>query len=144
MIARLHVKERVHEMSDLSDALVAKAQESLAGAMSELANNRYNNVANRAYYACYQAAVAALDLAGIRPPGGKEEWGHGFVQAQFVGLLINRRKMYPADLRDALSQTMRMRVRADYQRAPVNEPQALRAVARARAMVTAVEEGTRR
>lgn len=131
-------------MSDLSDALLAKAQESLAGATSELVNNRYNNAANRAYYACFQAAVAALDLAGIHPPGGKNEWGHGFVQAQFVGLLINRRKLYPADLRDALSQTLRMRERADYQRASVNQPQAVRAVARARVVVTAVEGGTRR
>src|SRR5205823_6359850 len=41
-----------------------KALESLAGAESELANGRYNNAANRAYYACFQAAIAALQRAG--------------------------------------------------------------------------------
>ncbi len=64
---------------------LAKARESLAGAESELANGRYNNCANRCYYACFQAAVAALVQHGIRPPGGQRAaWGHAFVQAQFV------------------------------------------------------------
>ena len=34
-----------------------KAAESLAGAASEFVNRRYNNCANRAYYACFQSAV---------------------------------------------------------------------------------------
>jgi len=38
---------------------LAKALESLEGAESELANRRYNNCANRCYYASFQAAVAA-------------------------------------------------------------------------------------
>lgn len=128
-------------MSELSDALLDKAEESLAGALSEFDNGRYNNVANRAYYACFQAAVAALDQAGIRPSAGKSEWGHGFVQAQFAGQLINRRKHYPSEFRDLLSQTLRLRERADYQRASVSKTQAARVVARARAFVTVVEEG---
>ena len=49
-----------------------KAVESLIGAESEFSNRRYNNTANRAYYACFQAAIAALQRAGIRPP--REEW----------------------------------------------------------------------
>ena len=39
---------------------LAKAEESLLGAASELAQGRYNNSVNRAYYACFQAAIAAL------------------------------------------------------------------------------------
>jgi len=39
---------------------LAKAEESLVGAASELAHGRYNNSVNRAYYACFQAAIAAL------------------------------------------------------------------------------------
>lgn len=74
-------------MSDFSDAMLAKAQESLAGTISEYEQNRYNNAANRAYYACFQAAISALNVAGMRPPGGKDEWSHGLVQSQFVGLL---------------------------------------------------------
>lgn len=144
MLIPSRVEEQSCGMSDLSDSLLIKARESLAGASSEDEEKRYNNVANRAYYACFQAAVAALDVAGIRPAGNSDDWGHGAVQAQFVGLLINRRKVYPGDLRDALSQTVRMRVRADYHQASVSESQAIRAIARARAMLAAVEEGTTR
>ena len=53
-------------MSDLSDAFLSKARESLEGATSELVNGRYNNAANRAYYACFQAAIAA-GARSIRP-----------------------------------------------------------------------------
>ena len=63
-------------MSDLSDAFLVRARESLLGAESEFVNGRYNNVANRAYYACFQAAIAALVLADIRPLSGKADWSH--------------------------------------------------------------------
>ena len=39
---------------------LAKAEESLRTAESEFANGRYNSCANRCYYACFQAAIAAL------------------------------------------------------------------------------------
>ncbi len=68
-------------MSDEADTYFAKAQESLAGAESEFANARYNNCANRCYYACFQGAVSALIRAGIRPRGNPPQWGHSYVQA---------------------------------------------------------------
>jgi uncharacterized protein (UPF0332 family) len=61
---------------------LAKATESLLTAESEFVNGRYNSCANRCYYACFQAAIAALLCEGIRPRG---QWSHEFVQAQFVG-----------------------------------------------------------
>src|SRR5882724_10006373 len=64
---------------------LAKATESLLTAESEFANGRYNSGANRCYYACFQAAIAALLREGIRPRG---QWSHAFVQAQLVGVLI--------------------------------------------------------
>src|SRR3954463_6566783 len=111
-------------MLDRADISLAKAQESLTGSESELANGRYNNSANRAYYACYQAAVAALYRAGVRPPRGGDEWSHSFVAAQFDGVLINRRKLYPADLRNAVAQNYLVRVRADYEDASISQTQA--------------------
>jgi uncharacterized protein (UPF0332 family) len=78
-------------MIDLEPDFLTKAEESLAGAESEFVNDRYNNSANRAYYACFQAAVHALLGVDIRPPATTEQWGHEFVQARFVGDLINRR-----------------------------------------------------
>ena len=125
-------------MSDTSDAFLAKARQSLAGAASEFINGRYDNTANRAYYASFQAAIAALDVAGIRPPGKADAWGHGFVQAQFAGVLIDRRKLYPADLRGVLSRTPEVRPQADYALAQVSQTQAARALSRARALVEAV------
>ena len=56
-------------MIDLASLFMAKALECLAGAESELANKRYNNCANRAYYACFQAAIDALTREGIQPAG---------------------------------------------------------------------------
>ncbi|HEX5501987.1 MAG TPA: HEPN domain-containing protein [Thermomicrobiales bacterium] len=125
-------------MADDSDLYLSKAMESLAGAASEFDNERYNNAANRAYYACFQAAIAALDRAGIHPSGARGEWPHTFVQAQFAGLLIGRRKLYPAALRDVLSRMQQVRNQADYERAGVSEAQADRVLSRARVFVAAV------
>src|SRR5256885_9742308 len=54
-------------MSEPSVCL-AKAEESLVGAASELAHGRYNNSVNRAYYACFQAAIAVLSQVFIHVP----------------------------------------------------------------------------
>ena len=125
-------------MSEISDAFLARARESLAGAASELINGRYNNTANRSSDACFQAAIAALDLAGIRPSDGKSEWGHAFVQGQFAGALVNRRKLFPPALRDVLAQTFALRAQGDDKLAGVSQAQASRALTRARAFVDAV------
>ena len=117
-----------------------KAEESLAGAESEFANGRYHNCANRCYYACFQAAIHALLGATIRPRG-EGNWGHEFVQAEFVGQLINRRKRYPANLCDVLARTIVLRHTADYTTDLVTETQAIRAVRRTREFVAAVQAG---
>jgi uncharacterized protein (UPF0332 family) len=130
-------------MTEAEDAFLEKAEESLSGAESEFTNRRYNNAANRCYYACFQAAVYALIQAGIQPSGRTDQWGHDFVQAQFIGQLINRRKVYPTDLRQTLLQNYRLRETADYERDRVNEVRAARAVRRAAEFVEAVKQGGR-
>lgn len=125
-------------MIDRGTDYLDKAGESLAGAESEFVNDRYNNAANRAYYAVFQAAIHALLNAGIRPQGAANHWGRDFVQARFVGLLINRRKRYPTDLRNTLEQNYRLREAADYRRDRVTDVQAARAVRRAEAFVAAI------
>jgi uncharacterized protein (UPF0332 family) len=117
-------------------AFRAKAEESLAGAESEFANRRFQNCANRSYYACYQAAISALLQSGIHPAGRR--WGHDTVQALFAGELINRRKRYPAELRDTFERLGGLRQTADYAVDAVPEIQAARAVRRARAFLSAV------
>ncbi len=94
-----------------AQAFMAKAEESLASAEDDYAKGRYNACARNAYYAVFQAAVSALTLETVRPVG---YWGHDYVGAQFSGLLINRRKLYPARLRDLLPEALRVRSEADY------------------------------
>lgn len=120
--------------------LLEKALESLTGAEDEYTKERYNNVANRSYYACFQAAISALILAGIRAPGSSDQWGHDYVQAQFVGQLINRRKIYGTELRNTLEQNYRLREVADYHpREHVTQVRAARALHRAHVFVVTVQ-----
>ncbi len=127
-------------MLDLATLYLDKAFESLAGAESEFVNGRFNNCANRCYYACFQAAITALMRAGVTPPGGLQaDWGHGFVQAEFVRALIQRRKLYAATVRDALPRTYILRETADYDHKPVSRIEVARALRRARELVAAIE-----
>ena len=127
-------------MIDPADVFLRKARESLDGAESEATDGRFNNCANRCYYACYQAAVAALMQAGVRTPGTRGQWSHEYVPAQFAGLLIQRRKLYPSSLRDALARTRAMRQIADYEDKMIPREQAERLVRRAREFVDAVAQ----
>jgi uncharacterized protein (UPF0332 family) len=123
-------------MIDPAAIFLGKAQECLAGATNEYASERYNNCANRCYYACFQAAVAALLKAGIDARGG--QWSHAFVQQAFVGQLVNRRKLYPPELRDVLLRTLELRHVADYRQEQVSSTQAGRALRRSRSLLEAV------
>lgn len=127
-------------MIDSSELFLLKARESLTGAESELRQARLNNCANRSYYACFQAAVAALIRAGIHPLNIQSGWGHAFVLSQFNGQLINRRGQFPTTLRQTLPRTFALRLRADYEAQPVGRTQVVRALDLARVFVQAVEE----
>ena len=116
---------------------LTKAIESLLTAETESINGRYNSCANRCYYACFQAAIVALLSEGIRPAG---QWNHQFVQAQFVGVLINQRKRFDAQLRRALSDNQSLRDKADYRPELVTATQASRALRRSRLFVTAIRQ----
>lgn len=132
-------------MSDAALYLL-KAQENLDCAISELERHRYNSCANRCYYACFQAAISALLRAGIRRSGSRNEWPHSFVQSQFAGQLVNRRHLFPAELRSILPELQVVRHSADYDPELVTESEARRAVRRARRFVEVVRqrEGTER
>lgn len=117
---------------------LAKAAESLAGAEREFAAGAYNNCANRAYYACFQAAIAALIRVGIGPSPRDHLWRHDAVQSQFNEQVINRRKLYPSNLRGTLETGSRLRNLADYGTISETEIQVARALRRARAFVSAI------
>jgi len=128
-------------MIEPGNIFLEKADESLAGAESEFINGRYNNAANRCYYACFQAAIHALIRAGVQTLSRDGQWGHEFVQAQFSGQLINRRKLYPSELRGMLEQNYRLRQTADYKRDRVTEVRAARAVSRTERFLEAIRQG---
>jgi uncharacterized protein (UPF0332 family) len=119
---------------------LTKAIESLTSAQRDYAAGRYNSCANRAYYACFQAAVAALLASGIRPASPRGEWSHEFVQSQFNGLLITRRKLYPVILRRVLRDTMEVREKADYTPSLVSARVASRVLQAAQDFVQAIQE----
>jgi len=125
-------------MSEAMQDYLAKAHENLAGAVSELAQARYNSCARSAYYACFHAAIAALLHAGLVPAEPPRGWGHDWVQARFVAQLIQRRKVYAASLRRTLVDLLGLRHRADYRRDRISQRDAQQAVWHAQAFVQAV------
>jgi len=65
-----------------------KAQENFKAAQISFDNECYNACANRAYFAAFQAAVAALVDKGIK----SEKNEHAWVQSEFNFQLIKRKK----------------------------------------------------
>jgi uncharacterized protein (UPF0332 family) len=118
-----------------------KARESLEGARREHQGGRYSNSANRSYYAVFQAAIHAILAERIRPPRD-DNWDHGWVQGQFVGLLVNRRHLYSPEFRNVLSDNYDVRARADYTARAITEVQASRALRRAEQFVAAIVQKT--
>ena len=55
-----HLEYTPQTMSESFQVYLAKAEESLLGAASELDGGRYNNSANRAYYACFVRRESAV------------------------------------------------------------------------------------
>ncbi len=121
---------------ELQIVLWAKALENLASAEAEYLNGRYNVCATRCYYAAFHAGIVALLDAGL--PARTGIWEHGFVQAQFVGQLINRRKVFAGEFRDTFRVLMELRHKADYGRATVSQREAGRAVRLVEALVSAI------
>jgi uncharacterized protein (UPF0332 family) len=122
-----------------TNGFMGKAEESLASAGDDLAAARYNACARNAYYAAFQAAVAALKAEGVGPRG---RWGHDFVQAEFQGRLVYRRKLYDARFRTVLSDLFARRSRADYSEDRITAQQARASVTEAAAMLREIKRRT--
>jgi uncharacterized protein (UPF0332 family) len=124
------------------DAYMTKARESLAGAASEYDQGRFNNCANRAYYAAFQAAISALLRDGLRRDDDK--WPHRYVLSEFSGRLINRRRRYPSRLGATLAELQRLRHRADYRGVTIPRADARNALRLSSEFVDAVLDGGER
>lgn len=131
-------------MATEAELYLRKAQESLSSAEADLEAGRYNSVANRAYYAAFQAAVAALITAGIQPATTKNRargnWEHRFVSSQFPGKLVWRTKAYPSELAGKLNGLFGRRIDADYQPVGVSRTEARESLLGGRSMVSAISK----
>jgi uncharacterized protein (UPF0332 family) len=114
-----------------------KARASIAGAELELEHRYYDSAVNRAYYACYQAAVAALVAEGV-PPVVERYWPHDIVHVRFPSVLIDERGRYPRSQRGTLKAIFDERLKADYEPDNVSPSTAGEAVRRARVFVDLV------
>ncbi|MBI1924956.1 HEPN domain-containing protein [Candidatus Poribacteria bacterium] len=109
-----------------------KALENLAVAEWTFENGHYNACANRAYYAMFQAALAALASVGIIPK--TEIIDHRWVQGTFARELTSRRKMFPG-MGSYLNDVRLVRDIADYRPEKVNQRRASQVLRVARTMV---------
>jgi uncharacterized protein (UPF0332 family) len=125
-------------MESDAEQFVRKASESLESAERDFRDGRYNSCANRCYYACFQAAVAALLHEGNRSSSGR--WKHAYVHSAFSGSLINRLALYPTVLRRTLTDLQVQRNRADYTTDLIPEFEAYYGLRECRAFVSAIQD----
>jgi uncharacterized protein (UPF0332 family) len=120
----------------LKQEFLNKAKENLKIARLSFDNECYNASANRAYFAAFQAAVAAFSAQGIH--SGKNE--HAWVQSEFNLRLIKRRKVYPAKLKAYLLDMQQARNKADYSEKDVGKNASRKQLSCAAEMIDAIEK----
>jgi uncharacterized protein (UPF0332 family) len=113
-----------------------KAEEFLKAAQRCLEEGWFNSAVDRAYYAMFQVARAALAAAGIDRPW----WRHGSLQAIFSTELVRRRSLYPPSFVNHLTEALELRHMADYSDSQVPRRRAMRVVGAATAFVGRVKE----
>jgi uncharacterized protein (UPF0332 family) len=116
---------------------LAKADQCLAGAAHAVAQGQYNNAANRAYYAAFHAAIAALVAGGTEPPTPRY-WAHDFVLREYCQRLASNPADYPSDSGVVLKALQDERLKADYEVELIGQTSAERAFVLARDFVNAV------
>jgi uncharacterized protein (UPF0332 family) len=118
----------------MKNEFLAKAKENISAAELLFDNELYNASANRAYYAAFHAARAALAAIGVET----EAISHPAAQSQFNAELIRRRKIYPSRLKSYLSNLQDERNTADYKRDSVSKKVASRQLKKAKDFVETI------
>ncbi len=114
-----------------------KARANLSAAQLCYDNDLFDASANRAYYAAFQAAVAALAHKGIKR---KDRLDHEWVQAQFNGRLIRRDKLFPGKIRSYLPDIQAIRNIADYRNDSVSKKETARQLAKAKEFILLISK----
>lgn len=120
----------------MKQTFTAKAKENIEAAELLFENQKYNASANRAYYAAFQSAIAALVNAGIQA----DRISHEALQAKFSSELIQRRKIYPNKFRSYLMDLQAVRNDADYELIFVSKKVAQRQLKKAKEYVEVIDK----
>lgn len=118
----------------MRDEFLTKARENLQAAEILFEHRLYNAAVNRAYYAAFQAAIAALADQGIVI----ERQSHAAIQANFATELIQRRKRYAGHFRAYLMGLQSVRDDADYKLQSVSSRVTRRQLTKAKEFVEAI------
>jgi uncharacterized protein (UPF0332 family) len=115
---------------------LTKARNSLRTAQRAYEEGDFDSYASRAYFAVFQAEIAALiKLTEFR----QEQWRHDRVQAEFNRRLIHARKLFPASLRSIHYDLVGIRYTADYSDQILSARAAEQCLRRATELLTAIE-----
>jgi uncharacterized protein (UPF0332 family) len=115
---------------------LAKAKNSLGTAQRAYEQGDFDSCASRAYFAVFQAEIAALiKLTEFR----QDQWRHDRVQEEFNRRLIQARKIFPASLRSIHDDLIGRRHLADYADQHVSVRTAEQCLRKAAEMLTAIE-----
>ena len=120
-------------MNDTAAALLAKARESPESAHAHLEAGRLNGASNRAYYAMFHAARAALEARGAATGGQR----HGAVIRRFGLTFIKNGPLGGAHGRN-LNKALEIRNEGDYDLEPPDRDDVVATVDNAAAFVDAV------
>jgi uncharacterized protein (UPF0332 family) len=117
---------------------LSKSERNLVAAERDLAAGSYDPCVSRAYFAAFQAAIAALlALTDFQRRG--RYWDHGEIAAEFVRRLIHRRKVFPQTMAGTLDELKSRRHQADYDHRQISQRVAERSVSKARQFVQLVD-----
>lgn len=120
----------------MKQEFLSKAEENLKIAHISFDQKCYNACANRAYFAAFQAAIAALIHKGIK----QGNFDHKWVQAEFNEKLIKRQKIYPSRLRSYLLKMQLLRNVADYEHDTVSSKEASEQFRKAEEIITFIRK----
>ncbi len=120
----------------MKEEFFSKAEENLKIAQLSFEHDCYNACANRAYFAAFQAAIAALADKGIR----SERNEHAWVQSEFNLKLIKRQKVYSAKLKAYLLDMQDIRNKADYSDRNISKKIAHKQLSWATEMIGSIEK----
>jgi uncharacterized protein (UPF0332 family) len=93
----------------MKESFLLRAKENIEASELLFDIGKYNASANRAYYAAFHAAIAAIYSIGIEP-----NIDHKVIQSLFADNFCNRRKIVPSKYKGYLKDMQHIRSNADY------------------------------